>query len=99
MHWGPGNYILGIYMEIGQVVHYPCGRIKGSYRPDFFAKSKKCAPAKVCLFSWLCGGVRRTKATARLSEKAPPSEKNITLASSGWDLADIVSIMRHLLVF
>ena len=37
--------------------------------------------------------------TARLSEKAPPSEKNITLASSGWDLANIVSIMRHLLVF
>ena len=39
------------------------------------------------------------EATARLSEKAPHSEKNITLASSGWDLANIVSIMRHLLVF
>ena len=39
------------------------------------------------------------QATARLSEKAPPSEKNITLASSGRDLANIVSIMRHLLVF
>ena len=45
---------------------------------------------------------RRTtpaQATARLSEKAPPSKKNVTLASSGWDLTNIVSIMRHLLVF
>ena len=40
------------------------------------------------------------EATARLSAKALPSEKkNITLASSGWDLANIVSIMGHLLVF
>ena len=30
------------------------------------------------------------EAMARLSKKAPPSEKNIILASSGWDLANIV---------
>ena len=40
------------------------------------------------------------KALARLSKKAPLSgKKNITLASSGLDLANILLIMRHLLVF
>ena len=46
-----------------------------------------------------CACVVVDEATARLSEKAPLSEKNITLSSTGWDLANIVSIMRHLLVF
>ena len=40
------------------------------------------------------------EAMARLSEKAPPSEKkHYPSIYSDWDLANIVSIMRHLLVF